>query len=144
MVVWVRSLVVVVVVEVEVEVVVVVVVVVEVVVVVVVVIVVVFVIEWVPLCQMKKMSWKRRNLKKGRSSDGLPLTVGNVQPRVQHQSVEELAWVFELRRVQTVVLIWVILQVVVHLLACVGPFFVQPELERHLSQHIEIRACCSG
>ena len=41
--------------------------------------------------------------------------MGNVQPRVQHHSTEEQAWVFELRVVQMVVLLWVILQVVVHL-----------------------------
>ena len=117
--------------------------VVEVVVEVVVVVVVVVVDEWVPRCQMTKMSWKRRNWKKRRKSGGWPLLVVNVQPLVQHQLIEDQAWFFELRVVQTVVLLWVVHQVVVHLLACVGHFFVQQELERRPSQHIENRAYCS-
>ena len=63
----------------------------------------------------------------------------NVQLLVQHQLIGYRAWFFELRVVQTVVLLWVVHQVVVRRLACVGHFFVQQGLERRLSQHIENR-----
>ena len=109
-----------------------------------VVVVVVVVVEWVPRRQMTKMSWKRRNWKKRRKIGGWPLLVVNVQPLVQHQLIEDQAWFFELRVVQTVVLLWVHHQVVVRPPACVGHFFVQQEMERRPSQHIENRAYCSG